>query len=295
MTTLADVGRGVISERRELHGSSWVDCTQAAAMRACADAGVVFPLADLDQEREALERADDYPDEAGATMAAIVTAMQRRYGYSGTAVTDLHVALRMPGYTLLVQGTYPQFPSAQRRWSPLFRGGHAVAYRVLSEFGGTLLDPLAPMGFAGDTVTPAVMDAFAWGAATTRAMRWLAPPQTATGGVDMAVLGFTLSAIEMGTVTVTGSGHSAIVLRDGTLVGLAAGTRKRYAARIRLDSPFGTGTGRQDGFLVGDQAACLLATDVTAVPDAPAVDKFTQADIDKAIAADRAKARITYG
>lgn len=171
MTTLADVGLGNISERRELHATGWRDCTQAAAMRGCADHGIVFPLADLDLEREALERSDDYPDEAGATMDAIVTAMDRRYGYSGDPVTDLRTALRTPGCTLLIQGTAGNLPDHQKRWDD-YMGGHAIAYRVLSPTGGTFLDPRAPMGFAGDAVTPAQMEAFAWGASTTRAFRW---------------------------------------------------------------------------------------------------------------------------
>lgn len=188
MTSLATVGKGVISERRELYAAGWKDCTQAAAMRCCADAGVVFPLAaDLDAEREALERSDAWPDEAGAPMWAIVQAMQRRYGYSGAPVTSLASALRTPGFTLLVQGKYSDFPTAQRRWSPAGTFGHAVAYRVLSEVGGTLLDPQAPMGFAGDTVTPAVMEAFAWGASTTRSFPWRIPMKVTLPPVSKTV------------------------------------------------------------------------------------------------------------
>ena len=44
MTDLATVGSGVISERRELYGTAWRDCTYAAGMMCCRDAGVQFPL-----------------------------------------------------------------------------------------------------------------------------------------------------------------------------------------------------------------------------------------------------------
>lgn len=268
MTTLVTVGRGAISERNELHGTGWYDCTQASAMRACADAGIVFPLADLDLEREALERADDYPDETGATMAAIVTAMSRRYRYSGAAVSDLHAALRTPGYTLLVQGAYPQFPTAQRRWSPKFQGGHAVAYRVNTPTSGTLLDPMAPMGFAGDTVTPAVMEAFAWGASTTRAMKWAKPPETSTGE-DMAGLKFNIVSEERGTLTVQQDGSWAVLVDGSGHVSFNKGTKKRYVARIRLAANYGAAPNTQDGFLVGTTAAIFFARNVTAISDAP--------------------------
>ena len=172
MTSLADVGTGVISERRELHASGWKDCAYASAMRACADAGVTFPLADdLDAEREALERSDTMPDEQGATMAQLVLAMDTRYGYSGSAVSSMASAVRVPGRTLVAMGPFSRLPPIQRRWSSR-SFGHAISYRVDTATAGTLLDPLAPMGFPGDVVPPDVIEHFCWGAASMRSMEW---------------------------------------------------------------------------------------------------------------------------
>lgn len=176
MTTLAEVGKGVISERRELYAVGLKDCGQASFLRALADHGVIFPLAnDLEAEREALERSDSYPDETGAPMWALVQAAERRYGYSGDAVAVMATAVRTPGFTLVMQGPFDRFPLFQQRWQLGGTFGHAVAYRVLSATEGTLLDPLAPMGFLGDRVTPEVMERFCWGPSYTRSMKWETP------------------------------------------------------------------------------------------------------------------------
>lgn len=91
-----------------------------------------------------------------------------------------------------------------------------------------------------------------------------------------------------GTVTVKGPGHSYLLLADGTLHTIGAGTVKHPAYPIRLIAPIPggvAGADRQTGWLVGVNAAFLLASDVTFVPE----------DCAAAIAADRAKARIVWG
>jgi hypothetical protein len=70
-----------------------------------------------------------------------------------------------------------------------------------------------------------------------------------------------------GTVTVKGGGHSAIILATGKLFPLGDGTTKRSFAKIKLTKPFDKVAGdRQTGYLIGEDAALLLATDVDFVP-----------------------------
>lgn len=170
-TSIAEVGAGVISERNELHGTGWRDCTYAAFMRMCADAGVIFPLADdLDREREALERSDTWPDEQGAPLSAGVEAAMHRYGFAGHEVTALRSALLNVGQTLVVQGTNSRLPAHLRRWDPAFTDGHAVAVRV-EPAGCRWLDPEAPMGYAGEIVALDTILHWAWGAQYARQAR----------------------------------------------------------------------------------------------------------------------------
>jgi hypothetical protein len=129
----------------------------------------------------------------------------------------------------------------------------------------------------------------------------LTPPETSTEA-DMALV-WTTEVEEHGTLTWNGPGHAALRLRDGVTVNMLAGSTNRYYARIKLAVPYPGGAGgmaRQVGYLIGIDAACALATDVTAVPDAPPVDTspFTQADVDAkvkaAVDADRKLAHITW-
>jgi len=101
------------------------------------------------------------------------------------------------------------------------------------------------------------------------------------------VRSFTVIDGPTGTVTVKGPGHSYLLLSDGTLHTIGAGTVKRPAHPIRLTEPIPggvAGADRSTGWLVGANAAFLLASDVTFVPE----------DCASAIAADRAKAKIVW-
>ena len=82
---------------------------------------------------------------------------------------------------------------------------------------------------------------------------------------------------------------------DTRLPGGVAGADRSHILLVRPDK-------KHDGTpWTAAKPACLLRMDTdwpagkTAVPVATDSTPFTQADIDKAVAADRAKARITYG
>ena len=69
------------------------------------------------------------------------------------------------------------------------------------------------------------------------------------------------------TVTVQGLNHSYVRLSDSQLVPIAAGTVKSPAYPITLKPPIPGGTGdRASAWLIGTNAAALLAVDVVAVP-----------------------------
>ena len=85
-------------------------------------------------------------------------------------------------------------------------------------------------------------------------------------------LGWKITAFEGGNLTIKGVGHSAIRLRDGAYIAQTSGTARPYAAKIALDValPGGiAGADRRNGYLIGEDACILLASDVTAAPNAP--------------------------
>ena len=101
----------------------------------------------------------------------------------------------------------------------------------------------------------------------------------ALAGKDaMPALGWKITAFESGTVTIKGVGHSAVRLSDGVYIAQTNGTSRPYAAKIALDTQlYGgiAGADRRNGYLIGEAVCILLASDVTAVPNAvptPPVD-----------------------
>lgn len=94
---------------------------------------------------------------------------------------------------------------------------------------------------------------------------WL--PDTATGD---AVITFDMpDDVTTAVVTVSGAGHSYLRLKDGSLHPIAEGTRKRAVGPVVL--PTGTILGdsidRRTGWVIGLEAAFLLAADVKVAPN----------------------------
>lgn len=157
----------VMSERGELHGTAYKDCTEASAMMLRAHAGGDFPLGWTDEEREALQWADG-KGETGATMDDIMLSMQRRWGWTGDAViAPLNSALRRKdGVAFHLAGANGNLPVGHRlrRWQPSFTGGHAWFVRPYGDGARVwVLDPLAPQGYAGDIATVEDVVKWAWG------------------------------------------------------------------------------------------------------------------------------------
>lgn len=149
----------------------WHDCTQSSALMALVYAGHTdFPLGIYTAaEREALEDADDRPDETGALLTDIDLAVQRRYHRTFHTLPDDSAAtfasfLSKRGYAFVVQGTYKNLPDGHtlRRWQPGYEGGHAVCVLTLGNNEILWLDPMATNKYAGDRTDAATVLQFAW-------------------------------------------------------------------------------------------------------------------------------------
>lgn len=152
------------------------DCSQSSALMCLIYAGfTAFPLgAYTVAERNALDAADDRPDNTGATFdGSIRTAgwlekqIANRYGVTLRKLPDSTEAtfrkfLSTPGYAFIVQGTMGNLPVGHplRRWQPEFSGAHAVC--VISGTRPRWLDPLGPLHFAGDLTDLDTVLRFAW-------------------------------------------------------------------------------------------------------------------------------------
>jgi hypothetical protein len=157
------------SERVEPNSSTGLkDCTYAAGLTGMVYAGFgPFPLGIYTvAEREALERSDDQPDETGASLGDLVTALSRRYKKTKKVNGAVALASLLDGRVgLVVQGYLKNFPAGHtlRRWQPGFTGGHAIFVYHGTDLKYHWYDPLAPMKFAGDIVSKADVLTFARG------------------------------------------------------------------------------------------------------------------------------------
>lgn len=157
------------SERDEPNAAGYKDCTYSSGLTGMVFSGFtnfakgIYTV----EEREALERSDDQPNETGASTSDLCVAIKRRYGKikavnSAAALSGI-LDTRHKG--VAVQGKLSNFPVGHklRRWQPGFTGGHMVF--VFRQADGTYrwFDPLAPMKFAGDVVTKANVLTFAKG------------------------------------------------------------------------------------------------------------------------------------
>lgn len=159
----------LMSERDEPHAPGWRDCMYAAGLMAVYKQGYRdFPLGFDAEEREALERSDERPDEQGASVADLDTATMRRYGLKLGRVPrgDLGAALRGPATTgLVVAGVNRVLPKWLRRWTPRFAGAHSVYVQPMGDgLHVRWMDPMATWGYPGDVVDHGIV--LAWNAAT---------------------------------------------------------------------------------------------------------------------------------
>jgi len=168
------------SERTELHSAYLRDCLYSGYLMCLVYGGFTeFPLGIYTpEEREALERSDNRPDETGASVTDGDTAIRNRYGKGLLTTTDVRTALAMTGVAValaVVNGNLAPTDkdlngNIIRRWDPNFTGGHFVCV-IPNDFGPgkhRWLDPEAPWKYAGDPVSTATVLKWANGVQTPR-------------------------------------------------------------------------------------------------------------------------------
>lgn len=153
---------------RESSGIGWTDCTWCSILMVCDGGGnTKWPLGHhTEAERKAFRAGDPRLNFAGGVEHA-----KSRYGITVASPTpysqaQLKTALSTNGRIFAVAGKLANFPAGHRlrRWAPTFSGFHAVTVVPLGGGAVTWLDPLAPMGYAGERATAAeVADVFALG------------------------------------------------------------------------------------------------------------------------------------
>lgn len=150
----------VWSERNDPNspGGVWRDCMYSSGLMALVFGGKAsFPLGFYSVgEREALERADNQPDETGASLDDLIVAVKNRYGITITKSLKQYLADKHARADLgfVITGSNGNLPVGHtlRRWDPTFTGGHAVF--IVPTGDGTHVkwyDPEATMKYAGDT------------------------------------------------------------------------------------------------------------------------------------------------
>lgn len=158
----------VWSERVEPAGGPLRDCAYSAGLTALVFGGfTAFPLGIWTvAEREALERSDDQPNETGASLTDVQTAVFRRYGLTVKVnAGGLAGLLATPGLALVVTGSLGNLPTTSklRTWQPGYVQGHGIT--AITRGDGTVLwlDPLATNKYPGVTATTSDVLAFARG------------------------------------------------------------------------------------------------------------------------------------
>lgn len=139
------------------------DCIYAANLMVLVFAGFRnFPEgAFTPEERNALETEDDRPDNTGATHTDSDVAIQRRYHVTMRkppgpterwTAKQLRAELNRVGNAYAIAGQYNRLSDHLRRHDLNFLGNHDVCVVPLGNGQVRWLDPLAPMGFAGEDV-----------------------------------------------------------------------------------------------------------------------------------------------
>lgn len=280
----------------------YTGCTFVTAVMMARYGGIPLPLGVTTDEHYALVRAAGKSvGNEGATLDDIQRGYLARYGlhahlFSGT-IGDLKA---LGDVYALVQGVYADLPAHYRRWDLSFTGIHAAGYLVKSAWWQ---DPLVRQrdigaGFNGESMTAGVLEHYALGFGGSIHALYLkanefassAGPAQPAGG---SMYDFSLRSGSIGSVVVKADpAIRYILLKDGTQHP-AQNMVKALAIPITLHPPIPggpVGSDRSSAYLIGDDAAAVLATDVTFTP-LPSADS---ASIAAAIAAHDAKAFVSW-
>lgn len=251
------------------------DCVAASGLDIAAAAGIGNPVNRL--EREAL-RVDSGDTSGGQSLESLARGLDKRYGHRPHSSTTWQYVVDHPERWFVCIGQYKALSPHLRRWQLSGSFLHAVAFGPATATERWWANPLAPPSYGGEPVSLAQIRKYmATGA--DAAVSFAENEFSITGGGDQPVVGFSVLDGPSGTVSVKGAGHWYMTLDDGKMHGPINPTNfpPRLGHPVHLNAPIPGGSGdRQTGWLVGGQAAFLLATDVSVdfgpVPD----DRYDQ-------------------
>lgn len=225
----------VWSERPEPNAPGLRDCTYSSGLMTLVYGGLTsFPFGIYSvAEREALERSDDQPNETGASLIDLTTAVKRRYNLNLVAPPEaLAVALTKTGRAYVLQGTPANLPAGHtlRRHDPSFTGGHAVCVVPIGWGYSLWLDPLAPNKYAGELVTNTTIIKWATGWGQMRMTlrdQFVAPVPPGPTQAE-------LDAAKQALATAEARAAVAVADKEVALAALTTASKKIEAARAAL-------------------------------------------------------------
>lgn len=260
----------------------YTGCTFCTAVMMAKYGGIPLPLGLTTDEHHALVKsAGLVVGHEAAKLTDVQRGYQHRYGVQAHLFRGNITALARlgPAYAL-VQGRYGSLPVHFRRWDLGFTGIHAAGV-ILPDLWWQ--DPLATQrmidaGFTGEPISLADLNTYALGFGGSIHALYLKQDEFAASGGPVSpggpVYEFTYRPLGAtgapltASITVVGPGHSYLLLKDGSMHPIAAGTKRAFAVGITLSPPIPgglPGEDRKSAWLIGDEAAAVLAKDVTAV------------------------------
>ena len=260
----------------------WTGCTFCSAVMMASYGGISLPLGVTTAEHYALVRAaGKVPGHEAALLSDVQKGYAVRYGVQAHLFQGSIADLKALGDVYaLVQGNYADLPLHYRRWDPSFTGIHAAGYMPPIAWWQ---DPLARQreimaGFNGESMAMGVLDAYALGYGGSIHALYLRANEFSSGGGPATpvpvMYDFSVLPGPGGSLVLKGPGHSYLKLSDGTQHACgdpaAFGTR-RPAYPVKISPPLPPDPknpgDRATGYLIGTDAAFLLASDVVFTPD----------------------------
>jgi len=266
----------VWSERQE---GSWYACTYAAYLTALVIAGHQrWPLgAFTNAERWAFEASQTIkPQGASGNFTACDQAAANRYGPARVmrTVTDLRALLATPGLILAVAGLNARLVARLRHWQPAYADGHAAAIMTLGPAGLLWLDPMAPMGYAGEPISAAELLTW-WNG---NPVRYLALRELTVTTITKTIFPSRVVSFAPGTYR----GYDPATLLATKSITIGAGGSSAHAtahAVFAPTAPWGAALGEALLIVDGGVAGCYVPTvpglTLAPAPPPPAADCTT--------------------
>lgn len=270
---------------------TWEDCTWCSGLEFYRDAFDSSKPA-THAEAEALRAASGEPPTGGSNLGDLRRGIKARYGADlPPAINNASIlAYLKEGYCSVLQGSMVAFPSTSHLsvWDPSFDGGHAV---YLARVDGVLLwcDPEAPLGAnVPVAVTPAEVTAFV---KAFPGQAIVAPIKQAKEAVIMSIATRGLTLTTDYAVNLP-AGTGVVDAPGGTLIGNFTGPVDYFGTSgplkaVRVPTP--------DGSVIGYTSTAATPYKKAVAPPVVDTSPFTQADLDKAVAAEKARLRGLLG